>query len=87
VKGKKTEAEKFAGGHWTTTVEGFIPGNGRGIQGATSHCLGQNFSKMFNIQVEDPEKKGEKLFVWQNSWWVIRSCSIRRMPTRTLMTD
>ncbi|KAI8952027.1 proline-tRNA ligase-like protein [Xylaria longipes] len=68
VRGKKTENEKFAGGHWTTTVEGYIPANGRGIQGATSHCLGQNFSKMFDVTVEDPEKKGEKLHVWQNSW-------------------
>ncbi|KAI0200512.1 prolyl-tRNA synthetase [Astrocystis sublimbata] len=68
VRGKKTEAEKFAGGHWTTTVEGFIPTNGRGIQGATSHCLGQNFSKMFDVTVEDPDKKGEKIHVWQNSW-------------------
>ena len=36
VRGKKTEAEKFAGGYWTSTVEGFIPSTGRGIQGATS---------------------------------------------------
>ncbi|KAI1268505.1 prolyl-tRNA synthetase [Xylariaceae sp. FL1019] len=68
VRGKKTEAEKFAGGHWTTTVEGYIPTNGRGIQGGTSHCLGQNFSKMFDITVEDPNKPGEKTYVWQNSW-------------------
>ncbi|KAJ2990866.1 hypothetical protein NUW58_g2748 [Xylaria curta] len=68
VRGKKTEAEKFAGGAWTTTVEGYIPANGRGIQGATSHCLGQNFSKMFDVTVEDPDKKGEKINVWQNSW-------------------
>ncbi|KAF6805123.1 prolyl-trna synthetase, partial [Colletotrichum sojae] len=68
VRGKKTENEKFAGGYYTTTVEGYIPSNGRGIQGATSHCLGQNFSKMFDITVEDPEKKGEKIHVWQNSW-------------------
>jgi prolyl-tRNA synthetase len=68
VRGKKTEAEKFAGGAWTTTVEAYIPANGRGIQGATSHCLGQNFSKMFDITVEDPVNKGEKIHVWQNSW-------------------
>src|SRR4051794_27416525 len=72
LKGKKTEKEKFAGGFYTTTVEGYIPETGRGIQGATSHCLGQNFSKMFGITVEDPSAKGdekrEKLFVWQNSW-------------------
>lgn len=72
VKGKKTEKEKFAGGLYTTTVEGYIPTTGRGIQGATSHCLGQNFSKMFGITVEDPsakpEEKKDPLFVWQNSW-------------------
>lgn len=74
IKGKKTEKEKFAGGLFTTTVEGYIPQVGRGIQGATSHCLGQNFSKMFNITVEDPNwtaESGEdkkKLFIWQNSW-------------------
>ncbi|KAK1769395.1 putative prolyl-tRNA synthetase protein [Phialemonium atrogriseum] len=61
VRGKKTENEKFAGGYWTSTCEAYIPTNGRGIQGATSH-------KMFDITVEDPEKKGEKIFVWQNSW-------------------
>ncbi|KAI9851339.1 MAG: ribose-phosphate pyrophosphokinase 1 [Thelocarpon superellum] len=72
IRGKKTEKEKFAGGLYTTTVEGYIPTTGRGIQGATSHCLGQNFSKMFDITVEDPSaKEGEKkdpLYVWQNSW-------------------
>ena len=35
------EKEKFAGGLYTTTVEAFIPAAGRGIQGATSHCLGR----------------------------------------------
>lgn len=68
VRGTKTENEKFAGGYYTTTVEGYIPSNGRGIQGATSHCLGQNFSKMFDITVEDPAEKGKHLHVWQNSW-------------------
>jgi hypothetical protein len=32
-------------------LQAFIPDNGRGVQGATSHCLGQNFSKMFGIEV------------------------------------
>lgn len=68
VRGRKTENEKFAGALYTTTVEGYIPSNGRGIQGATSHCLGQNFSKMFDIKVEDPETKGKHINVWQNSW-------------------
>lgn len=69
IPGVKSEKEKFAGGLYTTTVEGFIPTTGRGIQGGTSHCLGQNFSKMFNITVEDPANPGvDKLHVWQNSW-------------------
>jgi prolyl-tRNA synthetase len=48
-KGIKTESEKFAGGDFTTTVETWIPENGRSIQAATSHNLGQNFAKMFGI--------------------------------------
>ncbi|KAI8988224.1 hypothetical protein BDF20DRAFT_813883 [Mycotypha africana] len=74
VKGVKSEKEKFAGGYYTTTVEGYIPATGRAIQGGTSHCLGQNFSKMFNITVEDPNapatanEEAKKIHVWQNSW-------------------
>jgi prolyl-tRNA synthetase len=69
IPGVKSEKEKFAGGLYTTTVEGFVPTSGRGIQAATSHCLGQNFSRpeMFNIFVEDPND-GSKSYVWQNSW-------------------
>jgi len=66
IKGKKTEKEKFAGGYYTTTVEAYIPGTGRAIQGATSHNLGQNFGKMFKIEYEG--SKGEKAIPWQNSW-------------------
>nr|XP_050854497.1 bifunctional glutamate/proline--tRNA ligase [Vespula vulgaris] len=68
VKGRKTEKEKFAGGDYTTTVEAFISTSGRAIQGATSHHLGQNFSKMFNIQVEGAVEGKEKIYVYQNSW-------------------
>lgn len=70
VKGRKTEKEKFAGGDYTTTVEAFISASGRAIQGATSHHLGQNFSKMFEIIFEDPKKPGEKQFAYQNSWGI-----------------
>ena len=52
IKGRKSEKEKFAGGLYTTTVEAFIPANVRAVQAATSHCLGQNFSKMFGISYE-----------------------------------
>uniref|UniRef100_A0AAY4AGD4 Bifunctional glutamate/proline--tRNA ligase n=1 Tax=Denticeps clupeoides TaxID=299321 RepID=A0AAY4AGD4_9TELE len=68
VKGRKTEKEKFAGGDYTTTVEAYISASGRAIQGATSHHLGQNFSKMFEIVFEDPKKPGEKQLAYQNSW-------------------
>lgn len=67
IKGKKTNKEKFAGSDFSTTVEAFISASGRGIQGGTSHHLGQNFSKMFEIVYEDPETQ-EKKFVYQNSW-------------------
>ncbi|KAF7280930.1 hypothetical protein GWI33_005395 [Rhynchophorus ferrugineus] len=67
IKGRKTEKEKFAGGDYTLTVEAFVSASGRGIQGATSHHLGQNFSKMFEIVYEDPDTQ-EKKYVFQNSW-------------------
>ncbi|KXN89153.1 Putative proline--tRNA ligase C19C7.06 [Leucoagaricus sp. SymC.cos] len=70
IEGVKSDKEKFAGGLYTTTIEGFVPTSGRGIQAGTSHCLGQNFSRpeMFNIFVEDPDNDGQKVYVWQNSW-------------------
>ncbi|XP_043503419.1 bifunctional glutamate/proline--tRNA ligase [Polistes fuscatus] len=68
IKGRKTEKEKFAGSDYTTTVEAFISTSGRAIQGATSHHLGQNFSKMFNIQIEGAVEGEEKTYVYQNSW-------------------
>ena len=71
VPGRKTIKEKFAGGDYTTTVEAYIKAAGRAIQGATSHHLGQNFSKMFNISFEDESKgKGIKEFAYQNSWGI-----------------
>ncbi|RLN73457.1 hypothetical protein BBJ28_00007742 [Nothophytophthora sp. Chile5] len=66
VKGVKTEKEKFAGADYTTTIEGFIPATGRGIQAATSHQLGQNFGKMFGIAAEYED--GKKLIPYQTSW-------------------
>ena len=65
VKGRKSEAEKFAGAAFTTSVEAYIPAAGRGVQGATSHHLGQNFSKMFGIEFEAED--GGKRFAWQVS--------------------
>ncbi|CAG5120654.1 unnamed protein product, partial [Candidula unifasciata] len=67
VRGRKTEKEKFAGADFTTTVEVYISASGRAIQGGTSHHLGQNFSKMFEIVFEDPDTQ-QKQYVYQNSW-------------------
>ena len=66
IPGYKTEKEKFAGGHRTTTVEAYIPTSGRAIQGATSHDLGQNFGKMFDITFQSETGKSE--IAWQTSW-------------------
>eukprot|EP00522_Entomoneis_paludosa_P008113 CAMPEP_0172453648 /NCGR_PEP_ID=MMETSP1065-20121228/10859_1 /TAXON_ID=265537 /ORGANISM="Amphiprora paludosa, Strain CCMP125" /LENGTH=916 /DNA_ID=CAMNT_0013205835 /DNA_START=316 /DNA_END=3066 /DNA_ORIENTATION=+ len=66
VPGYKTEKEKFAGGFRTTTVEAYIAGSGRAIQGATSHNLGQNFGKMFDITFQN--EKGVSEVAWQTSW-------------------
>ncbi|TPP50565.1 Prolyl-tRNA synthetase, C-terminal family protein [Leishmania donovani] len=46
----------------------FIEAVGRGCQGATSHNLGQNFGKMFDIRFQDPENNEQTLIPWQNSW-------------------
>lgn len=66
IAGRKSENEKFPGGAATYTVEGYVAANGRGLQSATSHDLGQNFSKMFDIKFED--KKKETNYAYQTSW-------------------
>ncbi|MCK4670357.1 MAG: proline--tRNA ligase [Nanoarchaeota archaeon] len=65
LKGIKSEKEKFAGADATTSVETFLP-SGKAIQGATSHLLGQNFAKAFDITYTDKDEK--KKHAWQNSW-------------------
>merc|ERR1712061_162044 len=72
IRGTKTKAETFPGADYTTTVEVFIPATGRAIQGATSHHLGQNFSKMFDISFQDPSDPSGKSRenAYQNSWGV-----------------
>ncbi|KAI5180908.1 prolyl-tRNA synthetase [Nematocida sp. AWRm80] len=67
-KGIKSKKETFAGADYTTTIEVFVPSTGRGIQAATSHSLGTNFSKMFNVLVENPSAPGTHMPVYQNSW-------------------
>jgi len=68
IRGKKSRKETFAGAEYTTTVEAFIPATGKGVQGATSHSLGTNFSRMFDIKVEDPKNPGNFVYAYQNSW-------------------
>ncbi len=63
--GKKSETEKFAGADQTLTYEILAP-DGKVIQGCTSHNLGQNFSKAFNVRYQSKEGKDE--YVYQTSW-------------------
>lgn len=65
VLGKKSQSEKFAGAKTTYTIEALMP-DGKALQGATSHNLGQNFSKPFEIAFQNREGKLD--FVWQTSW-------------------
>ena len=67
VTGKKTESEKFAGALYTLSVESLMK-DGKALQMGTSHQLGQNFAKSFNIQYLD--ERGNKNYVWQTSWGV-----------------
>ena len=65
--GRKTESEKFAGALYTTTLEALIP-DGKVLQLGTSHNLGQNFSKAFEIKFIGEDEKDH--YVWQTSWGV-----------------
>lgn len=65
LAGKKTEMEKFAGALYTTALEAMMP-DGKALQMGTSHQLGQNFSKVFDIKFLDHEEKEQN--VWQTSW-------------------
>jgi prolyl-tRNA synthetase len=64
-KGFKTIGEKFAGGDYTLTLEGLMKNN-RALQMCTSHLLGQNFAKAFNVTYLDENNQSQ--FVWQTSW-------------------
>jgi prolyl-tRNA synthetase family I len=67
MKGKKTDSEKFAGADFTASIETVLP-TGKAIQVATSHMLGQNFSKAFGISFIDKDEKKKHPF--QNSWGI-----------------
>ncbi len=63
--GVKSDSEKFAGAKTTYTIEALMP-DGKALQAATSHNLGQNFSKAFEITFQNRESTTD--FVWQTSW-------------------
>ena len=65
--GKKSEKEKFVGAVYTTTMESIMP-DGKALQMGTSHFLGQNFSKPFDVKFAD--KDNVEHFAWQSSWGI-----------------
>ena len=67
LKGIKSENEKFAGAVETFCVEALMQ-DGKALQAGTSHFLGQNFAKAFNVQFSTPQ--GKKEYVWGTSWGV-----------------
>lgn len=67
VLGKKSKSEMFPGAHHTYTVEALMQ-DGKALQAGTSHNLGDNFAKAFEIKFSDRE--GKKQYVWQTSWGV-----------------
>ncbi len=67
VKGLKTETERFAGAEETYCIEALMQ-DGKALQAGTSHFLGQNFAKAFDVKFANAEGKQE--YVWGTSWGV-----------------
>jgi len=67
ITGKKSEKDKFVGAVYTTTLESLMP-DGKALQMGTSHFLGQNFSKPFDVKYLD--ENNNETFAWQTSWGV-----------------
>jgi prolyl-tRNA synthetase len=67
IAGSKSEAEKFAGAVKTYSIEAMMQ-DGKALQAGTSHDLGQNFAKAFDVTFQD--ENGERQFVWATSWGV-----------------
>ena len=67
VDGQKSESEKFAGASKTYSIEALM-GDGRALQAGTSHNLGQNFAKAFEIQFQGRDKQVQH--AWTTSWGV-----------------
>jgi prolyl-tRNA synthetase len=67
IKGRKTASERFAGAEDTLCIEAMMQ-DGKALQAGTSHFLGQNFAKAFEVKFADKEGKLE--YVWATSWGV-----------------
>ena len=67
VTGKKSEKDKFVGAVYTDTLESLMP-DGKALQMGTSHFLGENFSKPFDVKYLD--ENNVETFAWQTSWGV-----------------
>ena len=67
ITGNKSDKEKFVGAVYTHTMESMMP-DGKALQMGTSHFLGQNFSKPFEVKFAD--KDNVEHFAWQTSWGV-----------------
>jgi prolyl-tRNA synthetase len=67
IRGKKTDSEKFAGADATYGIEAMMQ-DGKALQAGTSHDLGQNFGKAFDVKFQN--KDGQLEYVWQTSWGV-----------------
>jgi len=76
ITGKKSENDKFVGAVYTDTLESLMP-DGKALQMGTSHFLGQNFSKPFDVKYLD--ETNTETFAWQTSWgvsWRLIGCVI-----------
>ncbi len=67
IKGTKTESERFAGAEETYCIEALMQ-DGKALQAGTSHFLGQNFAKAFDVKFAS--KEGKQEYVWATSWGV-----------------
>lgn len=67
IKGIKTETERFAGAEETYCIEALMQ-DGKALQAGTSHFLGQNFAKAFDVKFAN--KEGKQEYVWGTSWGV-----------------
>ena len=67
IKGYKSDSERFAGAENTLTIEALMQ-DGKALQAGTSHFLGQNFAKAFDVKFLDENQKSQ--YVWATSWGV-----------------